>query len=147
MIRPFRWETQRYGDVSTMEDSMYDHPFQWGSKRTGPDLAREGGKTNNLWHYLHFTNPRDVEEASNMPPYAFLKEGKVDSTSLADRMRAMRAVGVPYTNDQIDHAAEDAAAQGEEISASLLAEHVTLAPDTEMTALIAYVQRLGRRAE
>lgn len=149
MIRPFQWETKRYGgEASTLEDSAYDHPFQWGSKRTGPDLAHEAMRGLDAnWQYRHFLDPREINAASNMPSYAFLKDGRVDMSTFADRMRAMKAVGVPYTQAQIDNAANDAKAEADEISASLAKAGATVAPDAEIIALISYVQRLGRKAQ
>jgi cytochrome c oxidase cbb3-type subunit I/II len=144
MIRPFRFETARYGEASTLEDSRYDHPFQWGSKRTGPDLAREGGKYPNLWHYKHMIDPRQISPGSNMPPYAQLATAKNDEASIADKMRAMRAVGVPYTPEEINSASQDAKSQASEITADLKANGVEIQPDTELVALISFLQRLGR---
>src|SRR5690606_11718747 len=91
MIRPFTWETARYGDVSTMEESVFDHPFQWGSRRIGPDLARVGGKYPNLWHYQHMRDPREISAGSNMPPYPHLLTDSIDFDGIAPRMRAMRS--------------------------------------------------------
>jgi cytochrome c oxidase cbb3-type subunit I/II len=145
MIRPFRWETMRYGEVSKLEDSFYDHPFQWGSKRTGPDLAREGGKYPNLWHYKHMMDPRSITEGSNMPPYAFLAEGKVDFGKTNQKLSAMKAVGVPYTMEQISSAAADAQAQAQGIAKDLADNGAQAAPDSELVALISYLQRLGKK--
>jgi cytochrome c oxidase cbb3-type subunit I/II len=145
MIRPFTFETARYGEVSSLGDSQYDHPFQWGSKRTGPDLAREGGKYPDLWHYKHFADPRDVSPGSNMPPYAHFARGKVDLKVTAKKLHAMRAIGVPYTAAEVSGAAADARAQGAEIARALATEGVTVAPDSEMVAIIAYVQSIGRK--
>ncbi len=144
MIRPFRWETMRYGDVSAIGDSRYDHPFQWGSKRTGPDLAREGGKYPNLWHYKHLGDPRSVTQGSNMPPYAFLETSEVDFTKTIEKLRAMRTIGVPYTSEQIGAASENARAQANEIADDLRGAGVAVRATTEMVALIAYLQRIGR---
>ncbi len=146
MIRPFTWETQRYGEVSAIGDSVYDHPFQWGSKRTGPDLAREGGRNPNEWHYTHLIDPRSVVPQSNMPPYAHTAKWKLDFTKTADKLRAMRAVGVPYTPEQIAAAATDAKAQADGIVADLATKGITVAPDAEIVALIAYLQKLGTNA-
>lgn len=144
MIRPFKFETMRYGAVSTLEDSVYDHPFQWGSKRTGPDLAREGGKYPNLWHYRHFLDPRQVSPGSNMPPYAFLADAKVPFDETASKLRAMRAVGVPYAPEQMQRAASDAREQADVIAQDLAANGAKVDRDAELVALIAFVQRLGR---
>jgi cytochrome c oxidase cbb3-type subunit I/II len=146
MIRPFRSEQQRYGEPSTMSDSQFDHPFQWGSKRTGPDLAREGNKYPNVWHYQHLTDPRAVSPGSNMPPYAQLATDTLDFARTEEKLRAMRSVGVPYDDQAIASAAADARAQGREISADLHTAGVELAPDAEMVALMAYLQRLGAPA-
>ena len=145
MIRPFAFETARYGDVSSLGDSQYDHPFQWGSKRTGPDLAREGGKYPDLWHYKHFADPRDVSPGSNMPPYAHLATGKVDLRGTRQKLHAMRVIGVPYTDAQISGGVADARVQGAEIARGLATEGVTVAPDSQMVAIIAYVQSIGRK--
>lgn len=147
MIRPMRFETLRYGDASTLADSAFDHPFQWGSKRTGPDLAREGGKYPNLWHYRHMTDPRAITEGSNMPPYAHLAAGKVDLTRTKEKLRALSTVGVPYTKADVDGAQADAREQGAAIVKDLADEGVKVEADTEMVALISYLQRLGKKTE
>ena len=126
MIRPFRAETLRYGHYSVAGEFVYDHPFQWGSKRTGPDLHRVGGKYSDEWHRVHLTNPRDVVPESNMPAYPWLLTNVVDATDAAPRMRALRKVGVPYTDDEISAAAQEVKGK------------------TEMDALVAYLQVLGR---
>jgi cytochrome c oxidase cbb3-type subunit I/II len=143
MIRPLRHETQRYGDPSTLADSQYDHPFQWGSKRTGPDLAREGGKYPHLWHHDHLIDPRKVSPGSNMPAYPGLVTARIDTTNTPAKMSAMRSVGVPYTQAQIDGARAHARQQGEAIAKELADTGATAAPDSEMVAMIAYLQRLG----
>ena len=125
MIRPFRAETERYGHYSVAGEFIYDHPFQWGSKRTGPDLARVGGRYSDDWHRLHLMQPRDVVPESNMPSYSWLATDKVDETVTPAKMRALRRVGVPYTDEDIAGAAE--AVKGK----------------TEMEALVAYLQGLG----
>jgi len=125
MIRPFRSETLRYGHYSVAGESVYDHPFQWGSKRTGPDLARVGGKYNDEWHRIHLINPRDLVPESNMPAYPWLEKATIDGPSLASNMRALRRVGVPYTDAQIAAAADEVKGK------------------TEMEATIAYLQMLG----
>jgi len=125
MIRPLRAETERYGHYSLAGESVYDHPFQFGSKRTGPDLARVGGRYSDEWHRIHLANPRDVVPESNMPGFPWLDERTVDAAVTGDKMRALRAVGVPYTDEQI-------AAAGDEVAGK-----------TEMQALIAYLQGLG----
>jgi cytochrome c oxidase cbb3-type subunit 2 len=125
MIRPFRAETLRYGHYSVAGESVYDHPFQWGSKRTGPDLARVGGKYSDEWHRVHLNNPRDLVPESNMPEYPWLMKNKVDADAMPSHMKALRAVGVPYTDDEIAQASQDVAGK------------------TEMEALIAFLQSLG----
>jgi cytochrome c oxidase cbb3-type subunit II len=125
MIRPFRAETLRYGHFSVAGESVYDHPFQWGSKRTGPDLARVGGKYSDEWHRIHLTNPRDVVPESNMPAYAWLEKNMVNADVMPAHMTALRKVGVPYTDAQI-------AASVEEVKGK-----------TELEATIAYLQSLG----
>jgi cytochrome c oxidase cbb3-type subunit I/II len=148
MIRPFAWETARYGAVSTIDDSIFDHPFQWGSKRTGPDLAREGGLRSNVWHYQHMTDPRQITPGSLMPPYAHLSESRIDLDETAAKMRAMRAVGVPYRPEQIATGAEDALSAGRVIASDLeTAAGIEAAPDSHMVALISYLQRLGKTPE
>ncbi len=125
MIRPFRSETLRYGHYSVAGESVYDHPFQWGSKRTGPDLARVGGKYSDEWHRIHLNNPRDLVPESNMPAYSWLEKNLVDAESLPTHMKALRIVGVPYTDAQIAKASEDVKGK------------------TEMEAMIAFLQVLG----
>ena len=125
MIRPFRAETLRYGHYSVAGEFVYDYPFQWGSKRTGPDLHRVGGKYSDEWHRIHLVNPRDVVPESNMPAYPWLEKNQVDAASMAPHMRALRRVGVPYTDEEIAGSAE--AVKGK----------------TEMEAVIAYLQVLG----
>src|SRR3954464_3020434 len=111
MIRPFRDEVERYGHYSLAAESMYDHPFQWGSKRTGPDLARVGGRYSNEWHVTHLADPRAIVPQSVMPGYPFLKATEVDFANVADHLKTLRAVGVPYTDEQIVNAAADFKAQ------------------------------------
>ena len=125
MIRPFRAETERYGHYSVAGEFVYDHPFLWGSKRTGPDLARVGGRYSDEWHRVHLNNPRDVVPESNMPAYAFLAQSKVDPDQLPAKMNALRKVGVPYTDEDVTGAAD--AVKGK----------------SEQDALIAYLQGLG----
>ncbi len=125
MVRPFRAETLRYGPYSTAGEFVYDHPFQWGSKRTGPDLHRVGGRYSDEWHRLHLNNPRDLVPESNMPAYPWLQRSAIEVDSVAVHMRALRTVGVPYTDAQIAAAATDVAGK------------------TEADALVAYLQVLG----
>jgi len=142
-IRPFRSEKLRYGDPSTIDDSLYDHPFQWGSKRTGPDLARVGGKYPNLWHYTHTIDPRSTSAESNMPNYPWLATRPINVHQVTDKLRVMQRLGVPYTDEDVDGAQVALRKQAEEISADLAASGVDLAWDRELTAVIAYLQRLG----
>jgi cytochrome c oxidase cbb3-type subunit 2 len=125
MIRPFRAETLRYGHYSVAGESVYDHPFQWGSKRIGPDLARVGGRYSDDWHRIHLTNPRDLVPESIMPAYPFLEKTLVDADAMPSHLRALRRVGVPYTDADIAGATE--AVKGK----------------TELDAVIAYLQVLG----
>ena len=154
MIRPFRDEVERYGHYSLAAESMFDHPFQWGSKRTGPDLARVGGKYSNDWHVQHLTNPRDVVPESIMPPYAFLAKNEIDPSNIAAHLKTLTVVGVPYTQEDIDNAAADMAAQAnpDADSTGLMARYPKAnvgafdgnpAKLTEMDALVAYLQVLG----
>ena len=148
MIRAFPYEAKRYGanpsDISVMSDSQYDHPFLWGSKRTGPDLAREGIKNADpVWHYKHFMDPRSMTEGSNMPPYGHFVDGRVDVTKTADKLRAMQAIGVPYTQADIDGAQADAKAQGDVIAKKLAADGFVVDPASDMVAIIAYIQSIG----
>jgi len=125
MIRPFRAETERYGHYSVAGEFVYDHPFQWGSKRTGPDLHRVGGRYSDEWHRLHLRNPRDLVPESNMPDYSWLQKSQLDPDDIAPKMRALTWVGVPYTKEEIDKGGEE------------------LKGKTEEDALIAYLQVLG----
>ena len=125
MIRPFRAETERYGPYSVAGEFVYDHPFQWGSKRTGPDLARVGGRYSDEWHRVHLNNPRDVVPESNMPGYPWLAKNAADADSISARMRTLRTLGLPYTDEEIAQA--PAALKGK----------------TEQDALIAYLQGMG----
>ncbi|MBK8232805.1 MAG: cytochrome-c oxidase, cbb3-type subunit I [Candidatus Eisenbacteria bacterium] len=144
MIRQLRAETLRYGAFSRLEEFIYDHPFQWGSKRTGPDLHREGGKYPNLWHYQHLMDPRALSPYSNMPEYKFLKAERIDFRQTHKRLQAMRTVGVPYTDDEIQNSAEICRSQAQLIVDDLTAQGVKIEPESRMIALIAYLQRLGR---
>ncbi len=144
MIRPFRHETLRYGAFSRAEEYLYDHPFQWGSKRTGPDLHRVGGRYPNLWHYEHMRDPRSTSPGSNMPAYAFLKDAHVDFSRTAGKMAAMQKLGVPYEDSEILAAEGTALSQAELIVADLAQNDVTLDRESELVALMAYLQRLGR---
>jgi cytochrome c oxidase cbb3-type subunit 2 len=156
MIRPLRDEVERYGHYSLAAESMYDHPFQWGSKRTGPDLARVGGKYSDAWHRDHLVDPRSVVPESLMPPYAFLATKDLRTRDLQARVKAMTAVGVPYTQEQIDETLTDLQAQADPFSsdapdlrkrygAKVVNRDFDGDPErlTEMDALIAYLQMLG----
>ena len=144
MVRPFRSETERYGEYSKVGEYVYDHPFLWGSKRTGPDLHRVGGKYPDAWHYNHMENPRNTSPGSIMPNYFWLLSQKLDTTVVVDRMHALRKVGVPYTDDEIKSAAKSIEAQSKKVVANLAVGSITNAPaDREIVALIAYLQRLG----
>jgi cytochrome c oxidase cbb3-type subunit 2 len=125
MIRPFRWETERYGHYSVAGEYVYDRPFQWGSKRTGPDLHRVGGRYSDEWHRAHLINPRDVVPESNMPGYPWLAENDLDGSKIEAKMRALQTVGHPYTEEQISNASKE------------------LEGKKEMDAVIAYLQGLG----
>lgn len=125
MIRPFRAETERYGHYSVAGEFIYDRPFQWGSKRTGPDLARVGGRYSDEWHRVHLINPRDVVPESIMPGYPWLAENEVNVSDIQRKMRVLRTLGHPYTDDEIEQAPQD------------------LTGKTEMDAMIAYLQGLG----
>lgn len=125
MIRPFRAEVERYGHYSVAGEFVYDHPFQWGSKRTGPDLARVGGRYSDAWHRMHLRNARDLVPESNMPGYPWLAKNAVDGEGLPARMKALRVVGVPYSDTEIATSTKDVAGK------------------TEEDALIAYLQELG----
>ena len=154
MIRPFRDEVERYGHYSLAAESMYDHPFQWGSKRTGPDLARVGGRYSDEWHVQHLSDPRSVVPQSIMPPYAFLAQHELDTSNAAGHLRALRRVGVPYTDKDIEQADADLKGQADPDAdhADLLKRYPKAqARDfdgdprrlTEMDALVAYLQSLG----
>ena len=144
MIRPFRHEVLRYGDYSRMEESLLDHPFQWGSKRTGPDLAREGGKYDSLWHFLHLMGPRSTSPGSIMPTYTHFKTETLDAATTRHRMEVLRVLGVPYSDEDLDMAEQRFRSQGELIAADLEGKGVTILPDSKLAGVIAYLQRLGR---
>jgi cytochrome c oxidase cbb3-type subunit 2 len=155
MVRPLRDEVERYGHFSLAAESMYDHPFQWGSKRTGPDLARVGGKYSDDWHVAHLKNPRSIVPQSVMPNYAFLAKNEVDTKTIGDHLSTNRIVGVPYTDEQIANATADMKAQVDPDSPTA-ADLVKRYPKavvrnfdgqggnpTELDALVAYLQMLG----
>ena len=159
MIRPFRDEAERYGHYSLAAESMFDHPFQWGSKRTGPDLARVGGKYSNDWHAAHMTDPRSVVPESIMPGYSFMAERKLSYLDMDEHLYTLRQVGVPYTDVQIKSAVADIKTQANGESGdtdAFLARYPKAAigdfdgnPEkvTEMDALIAYLQILGKMVD
>ena len=158
MIRPFTWESARYGEVSTIDDSIFDHPFQWGSRRIGPDLARVGRKYADTWHYKHMINPREISPGSNMPSYPHLAKASIDFAKTPIKLRAMRNIGVPYRPEQIQMAAENARTAATAIAAGLAQEAgvdtceeptdgCDLVVNSELVALIAYLQRLGHVPE
>jgi cytochrome c oxidase cbb3-type subunit 2 len=128
MVRTLRFETERYGHYSLAGESVYDRPFQWGSKRTGPDLARVGGRYSDDWHRVHLINPRDVVPQSNMPAYSWLDKSRIDAGSVVAKIKALRALGDPYTDEEIEGAA------------------AVLEGKTELDALVAYLQGLGKHA-
>ena len=161
MVRPLRFETARYGDYSKSGEFVYDHPFQWGSKRTGPDLAREGGnikiKKSNFWHYQHMIRPKDVSKGSIMPAYVWLKENDLDVSLIEKKIRAMQTLGVPYEEGYDKKALADLQKQALEIATDIvnnqpaqiletvnIEEEISKLQKKEIVALIAYLQRLGR---
>ena len=159
MIRPLRDEVERYGHYSLAAESMYDHPFQWGSKRNGPDLARVGGKYSDDWHRDHMKNPRAVVPASIMPSYPWLENTTLDTAHLGEQMKTLSVVGVPYTQEMIDNAEVDAKAQGtaegktgaamQKRYAKAIVRDLGAAKGklTELDAVIAYLQRLGTQVD
>ncbi len=128
MIRTLRFETERYGHYSLAGESVYDRPFQWGSKRTGPDLARVGGRYSDDWHRVHMINPRDVVPESNMPSFPWLAKNMLDGEQVTAHMRALKRLGDPYSDDEVANAAKDVAGK------------------TELDAVVAYLQALGKHA-
>jgi cytochrome c oxidase cbb3-type subunit I/II len=148
LVRPFRSEVERYdpqgGEYSKSGEYVYDHPFLWGSKRTGPDLHRLGGKYSDLWHYNHMLAPDAVSSGSIMPAYPWLFEQTIDKQATAAKIRALRKVGVPYEPDYENRALEDLERQANRIAENLQLEGINVQPDAEIIALIAYLQRLGK---
>ena len=143
MVRPFRSETERYGEYSKAGEFVYDHPFLWGSKRTGPDLHREGGKYPDSWHYHHMQDPQSMSPGSIMPPYPWLITQQLDVSQTAGKLGALRKVGVPYDDGQLAEANADLKRQATEISEKLATNGLNVPADREIIALIAYLQRLG----
>ncbi len=144
MVRPFRDETARYGEYSKAGEFVYDHPFQWGSKRTGPDLARLGGKYPDSWHYNHMMDPTSMSPGSIMPTYPWLLDDKIDVASTIGKIKAMQRLGVPYPKGYEKVAEADMKKQAEEIAANLKKDGIQTMPDKEIVALIAYLQKLGK---
>ena len=155
MIRPMRDEVERYGHYSLAAESMYDHPFQWGSKRTGPDLARVGGRYSDAWHIQHLTDPRSMVPESSMPPYGFLADAPIDGRYVADLVATHQLVGTPYTDEMVTLAGADFATQADPLGDGDIDGFLARYPDavvsnfdgaagiSEMDALIAYLQVLG----
>ena len=144
MIRPFREEVARYGEYSKAGEFVYDHPFQWGSKRTGPDLAREGGKYPDSWHYNHMDDPRTMSPGSIMPSYAHMLDQDLDISHTEGKIRAMQTLGVPYPAGYDKLAPADLEKQALEIQASLKKDGIQTSEKKEIIALIAYLQRVGK---
>ena len=144
MIRPFRSETARYGEYSKAGEFVYDHPFQWGSKRTGPDLAREGGKYPDSWHYNHMLEPNSMSPGSIMPTYSWLLDDDMDMAGIKGKIKAMQTLGVPYPAGYEDIAEADMMKQAEQVAASLKKDGIETEPTKEIVAMIAYLQRLGK---
>jgi cytochrome c oxidase cbb3-type subunit I/II len=145
MVRPFRSETERYGEYAKAGEFIYDHPFQWGSKRTGPDLSREGttNKKSDAWHFNHFDDPQSISTGSVMPPYSFLIDNKLDTSSTQAKIVAMQELGVPYEKGFEKVANQDLMKQATGISDNLKKDKINVKPDKEVIAIIAYLQRLG----
>ncbi len=147
-IRPLVDEKLRYGDPSTIEESIYDHPYQWGSKRTGPDLARVGKKYPDLWHYKHMLDPREIQPKSIMPSYYWLVEKNIDYSQIKKKLNVLKNLGVPYTDREVAYADTDAETQAQEISAGLKQQGVTEKTEgKEVVAMIAYLQALGQKGK
>jgi cytochrome c oxidase cbb3-type subunit I/II len=143
MVRPFRSETERYGEYSKAGEYVYDHPFLWGSKRTGPDLHRVGGKYPNLWHYLHMNEPASMSPGSIMPTYPWLLRNDLDVSLTPAKISVMRTLGVPYPAGYEQRANEDLSAQAQQIAEDIQKAGAPAEPQKEIVALIAYLQRLG----
>jgi cytochrome c oxidase cbb3-type subunit I/II len=146
MIRPFKTETDRYGPFTMAGENIYDRPFLYGSKRTGPDLDRVGGKYPDSWHWIHFRNPREIEPRSLMPAYAFLSTRRLDLSLTERKLEVLRRLGTPYSDDEIRNAVAEAQAQMQQIAAALRKDGIDLSDSqahSETLALIAYMQRLG----
>lgn len=149
MVRPFRWETDRYGEYSKIGEFVYDHPFQWGSRRTGPDLARAGvvGSLvykNAAWHYKHFVNAQEMAPGSIMPNYPWFAEKEINTDCTPKKIRAMQTLGVPYPEGYDTKAVADLKADGQKIADELKTNGINVSPTSEMIAIIAYIHKLGR---
>jgi cytochrome c oxidase cbb3-type subunit I/II len=149
MVRPFRWETDRYGEYSKIGEFVYDHPFQWGSRRTGPDLARAGVMggpmyKNAAWHYNHFMDPQKMNEQSIMPNYAWFAKKEIDTDIIPAKIRAMQTLGVPYPEDYDKIAVDDLMQQAQLIVDDLKASNIEIEPTKQMVAMIAYMHKLGK---
>jgi cytochrome c oxidase cbb3-type subunit I/II len=144
MIRTLVPDVLRYGDYSRLGESIYDHPYQWGSKRTGPDLARVGSKYPDVWHLRHMENPRSVSVGSNMPSYPWLLENRTDVAALPAKIRVQRMLGVPYGPMSAQQVFDEANGQAKAISLGLREAGAYVAPEKEVVALIAYLQKLGQ---
>jgi cytochrome c oxidase cbb3-type subunit I/II len=144
MVRPFRSETERYGEYSKAGEFVYDHPFLWGSKRTGPDLHRIGGKYGDSWHYNHMLAPDAVSTGSIMPAYPWLFEQTLDKSTTAAKIKALRTIGVPYEAGYENQAVADLEKQAIRMAENLQMEGINVSSDAEIIALIAYLQRLGK---
>jgi cytochrome c oxidase cbb3-type subunit I/II len=143
MVRPFRSVTERYGEYSKAGEFVYDHPFLWGSKRTGPDLHRLGGKYSNAWHFNHMLDPTTMSPGSIMPPYPWLVDQQLDTSTTSSKINAMRTLGVPYAENYEKIANSDLNKQALAISENLMKDNIKVKGDREIIALIAYLQRLG----
>lgn len=147
MIRTLKAETDRYGHYTLAGEGVYDRPFQWGSRRTGPDLARVGAKYPDSWHWLHLVEPRNLEPRSNMPAFAFLTQREIDTSLTARKLEVLRLLGHPYSDEQIENAVADVLAQAATVAASVRADGISLdetQANSEAIAMIAYLQSLGR---
>lgn len=150
MVRPFRSETERYGEYSKAGEFVYDHPFQWGSKRTGPDLAREGTmnlKKSDTWHFNHMDDPQAISPGTIMPAYSYMLEKEIDTASTAEKIKAMRTIGVPYKDGYENVANKDLADQAAKIKSNLKRDNIEVRPNAEILAIIAYLQRMGTDTE
>jgi len=148
-VRPFKTETDRYGPYSVAGEGVYDRPFLWGSRRTGPDLARVGGKYPDSWHWLHFRDPREIEPRSNMPAFGWLLETPLDTSLTSKRLAALQSLGHPYSDAEVANAVADALAQAEQVATAIESAGIELSDverRSEAIAVIAYLQSLGRGA-